>query len=193
MQGLYLFLFGMGLGFSLTIPPGPMNALIASESVVSSRRGMVTGAGAMSADLLLGAAVFLLHSVAGNGSWIRLIYAAGALVAGYMGVAMYAGRRKRAERRAGARTYARALVMGVTNPFQILWWLTAGLAFAYLGGLILFTGLFIAVAVWIVAFPAALHAGAGGRPRVGEAVAVASSVLMLLFAAYFAILAAGLI
>jgi len=47
------FLLGALLGYSLAVPPGPMNALIAAWSLKSFRHGFAVGAGAMSADFLL--------------------------------------------------------------------------------------------------------------------------------------------
>jgi arginine exporter protein ArgO len=44
---------GVLLGYSLAVPPGPMNALIAAWSLRSFRHGFAVGAGAMSADFLL--------------------------------------------------------------------------------------------------------------------------------------------
>jgi threonine/homoserine/homoserine lactone efflux protein len=44
---------GLFLGYSLGVPPGPMNALIAAWSLRSFRHGFAVGAGAMSADLPL--------------------------------------------------------------------------------------------------------------------------------------------
>jgi len=88
-----------------------------------------------------------------------------------------------------ATTFSQAFAVGVTNPLQILWWLTAGLAFAYLGGLVLFVGLFGAIAVWIVAFPWAIHAGVRHHPEVVWLVPWISGGIMVGFAVYFAVLA----
>jgi threonine/homoserine/homoserine lactone efflux protein len=44
---------GLLLGYSLAVPPGSMNALIAAWSLRSFRHGFAVGAGAMSADFLL--------------------------------------------------------------------------------------------------------------------------------------------
>ncbi len=44
---------GLLLGYSLAVPPGPMNALIAAWSLRSFRHGFTVGVGAMSADFLL--------------------------------------------------------------------------------------------------------------------------------------------
>jgi threonine/homoserine/homoserine lactone efflux protein len=69
---------------------------------------------------------------------------------------------------------------------------TAGLAFAYVGGAALFFGLFAAIAIWVVVFPYALTEGARRDPRVPRVVSVASAALLAGFAAYFALSAAGI-
>ena len=89
----------------------------------------------------------------------------------------------------GAKTYTKALGLGVSNPFQIVWWLTAGLAFAYFGGWVLFVGLFGAIAGWILVFPWAVHAGTERRPTIARAVVVGSGIVIFAFAAYFLFLA----
>lgn len=186
----YDLLLGLALGFSLTILPGPMNALIASQSVRSLRAGVITGLGAMSADLILGVLVYTLRSEVGLGSVVRWVYLVGAGVTVLLGARLL---RERPEREVpsldGLRTYSHAVALGISNPFQVLWWLTAGLAFAYLGGVGLFAGLFGAIAVWIVAFPYALHRGTRRRPDLGRAVTYVSAAIMFVFAAYFVLLA----
>jgi len=181
---------GLLLGFSLTIPPGPMNALIASQSVRSWRRGLVTGLGAMSADAVLGAVVFVLSTTIVLARFLRPIYILGAVTMGYFGYRLLAPRPEAPAPDTGTvRVYSTALAIGVSNPFQILWWLTAGLAFAYLGGIALFAGLFGAIAIWIVGFPYALSAGAERSPRFERGVTIVSGAVMAGFAVYFAYLA----
>jgi len=187
---LYDLAFGVALGFSLTIPPGPMNLFIAARSVRSFREGLAAGLGAMSADLVLGVVVYAVHSAVDLTAELRWIYVLGAAVMVYLGVGLV--RRNPAvapPETLGLRTYTSALGLGLSNPFQILWWLTVGLAFAYVGGLILFVGLFGAIGVWIVAFPWAVHLGTEHRPNVARALVVVSGVLIFGFAGYFVFLA----
>lgn len=182
--------FGLVLGFSLTIPPGPMNAFIASQSVRSFHEGVWAGLGAMSADLVLGVLVFALHSEFDLAAEVRWIYLLGAVVMVYLGVSLLRPKPQApVPATGGSRTYAKALGLGLSNPFQILWWLTAGLAFAYLGGLVLFVGIFAAIAVWIVAFPWALHIGTRERPEVARAVVIVSGIAIFAFAGWFLFLA----
>lgn len=181
---------GLALGFSLTIPPGPMNALIASQSVRSATAGFVTGLGAMTADLILAVLVFALSSFIDLTSFLRAIYVVGAVVMAYLGYRLYV--RSRAplpEAPKSSVTYLQALAVGLSNPVQILWWLTAGLAFAYLGGVILFVGLFAAILVWIVVFPTIVHRGSRRHPSLAFWIAIVSSGILLGFAGYFVYLA----
>lgn len=193
MTDAYSFLVGMVLGFSLVIPPGPMNALIAVRSVRSLRAGVTTGLGAMTADLILGALVYALHALVNLTPVVRWVEGAGAAI---MALFAYQVLTREAHPEppppAGdVRVFSVALTVGVTNPFQVVWWLTAGLAFAYLGGILLLVGLFVAIAIWIVAFPFALHQGARRSERFPRGVAVVSGVLLAGFALYAALLAAG--
>lgn len=182
--------FGLALGFSLTIPPGPMNVFITSRSVRSFREGVTAGLGAMSADLILGVLVYALHSSVDLTAELRWVYLLGAAVMIFLGIGLLKERSAATSLDTqGVRTYTTALGLGVSNPFQIVWWLTAGLAFAYLGGVVLFVGLFGAIAVWIVVFPWAVHLGTERRPRVASAIVVVSGALIFGFAAYFLFLA----
>lgn len=44
--------FGLALGLSLAAPPGPVNSVIASESLRSKIHGVSVGLGAMTADFV---------------------------------------------------------------------------------------------------------------------------------------------
>ena len=167
-----------------------MNALIASRAATSLRAGIVTGFGAMSADVILGALVYALRSAVDLSSIVRYVYVVGAVVMAYLGYRLLtAPPTPVVAEPAGLRTYSQALGVGLSNPFQIVWWLTAGLAFAYLGGLVLYVALFAAVLVWVLVFPYAIHLGTRQRPAAARAVVYVSGAILLGFAAYFAFLA----
>lgn len=182
---------GLLLGFTLAAPPGPMNALIAARAVRSLERGILTGLGAMSADAILGVLVFGASAVVDLSTIIRPVYVLGCLVMGYLGYRLLVGRASPVVLPdSPVRAYSSAALIGLSNPFQILWWLTAGLAFAYVGGWVLFVGLFGAIAVWIVVFPYTLSKGAQRSPKVEQWVTYGSGCILIAFAVYFAILAA---
>jgi threonine/homoserine/homoserine lactone efflux protein len=181
-------LLGAALGFSLVVPPGPMNAWIAAASARSFRAGFVTGLGAMTSDAVLGAAVYLLERVVDLGGIVRYVYAVGAVVMAYLGIRLLRQGRSEEGDLGDDRRFLRAWLIGLSNPFQVIWWLTAGVAFAYLGGIVLLVGLFGAIVAWIVAFPLAIQAGTRRRPGVARAARIGSAAILLAFAVYFAAL-----
>jgi len=259
---------GAVFGLALAAPPGPMNAVIAEESVLRGwLAGFTAGLGAMAADLL-----FFALSLAGVAAVIRDAPTVQAVMVGTGGVLMLyfaagAVREARAARRSesgngsrggansgdgertddargddartddernddartdderndggfvrdlpaagelsGARGFRRAFVLALTNPYQILFWVTVGVGllepgtvdvFAHLpggGGALagtlvvragspaLLAGLFGGIAAWIVAFPAVL-VGVGRRiDAFAPAVAAASAVVLAGFGVTF--------
>ncbi len=187
--GLEDVVFGAALGFSLVVPPGPMNAWIASVSARSFRAGFVTGLGAMTADAVLGAAVYLLDRSIDLAGIVRYVYAVGTAVMAFLAYRLLRRPGPEGAPLDGPRQYVRAWLIGLSNPFQLVWWLTAGVAFAYLGGILLLLGLFAAILAWVVGFPLAVRAGTRGRPGLARAVRLGSAAILIAFAAYFAALA----
>lgn len=182
-------LLGAALGLTLAPPPGPMNVWIAAGAARSYRTGVATGLGAVAADAALGAVVFALYRSVDLAAASRAIYVAGAAA-----LFWYAFRLFRAGRGATApagevRSFLQALGLGLTNPYQILWWLTAGIGFAYVGGAPLLLGLFGALLAWVLAFPAVVRAGTRRSPRLERYVRVASGFALVGFALYFVALA----
>ncbi len=190
MDLLYALGYGALLGLSLTVPPGPMNALISARATRSYREGLLTGLGAMSADLLLGSAVYFLRSSFSLGPDLRYLDAVGSLaLLFFAGILLRSGRDPAPPPPVSHRVYLQALAAGITNPFQILWWLTAGLALAYLGGLALLVGLFLAVLAWSTGFPYLISLGSLRSPAFARGTRWASILVILAFSAYFAYLA----
>ena len=211
MSLLSTFLAGVAFGLALAAPPGPMNAVIAEESVLRGwGSGFKAGLGAMTADL-----VFLALALAGAVAVVEraptlrnAMVAVGGLLMLYF--AYGAVRDARESFRAAAapegRGFTKAFVLALTNPYQILFWLTVGvgllapgqidvLAYAAdaLTGLVvvetghpaLVVGLFGGIVVWIVGFPAALVAAEQRMENAAPVVAVLSAAVLVLFGAYF--------
>jgi threonine/homoserine/homoserine lactone efflux protein len=107
---------------------------------------------------------------------------------------------------ADARGFTKAFVLALTNPYQILFWLTVGvgllapgridvLSYATdaLAGLVvvetghpaLLVGLFGGVLVWIVGFPGALVAAENRTETAAPVVAGLSAAVLVLFGLYF--------
>ena len=215
VQTIVTFAAGMVFGLALAAPPGPMNAIIAEESVVGGwPAGFRAGLGAMLADFM-----FFLLALAGvvavveqfptlrggmvmTGGLLMLYFAYGAL---QNTEATLTGE---ADTEAG-RGFQKALVLALTNPYQILFWLTVGVALLdpgrvdvlaftpYVGdalaGLLvvetgsptLLAGLFGGIVFWIVGFPAALVAGRRRVDAFAPLVAGGSALVLAGFGVFF--------
>ena len=198
---------GLLFGLALAAPPGPMNAVIAEESVVRGwLAGFRAGLGAMSADI-----VFFLISLAGLVTVVErypglrgVMVTVGGLLMLYFAVdaARSVGDTLAGAETGSGRGFSKAFVLGLSNPYQILFWLTvgvglldpgqldvlarlpavgdtlAGAVVVHTGSVALVVGLFVGVLLWIVVFPAALVV-AGRRIEAAVPVVTGISALVL--------------
>jgi threonine/homoserine/homoserine lactone efflux protein len=221
VEQLTTLLLGVVFGLALAAPPGPMNAIIAEESVLRGwTAGVRAGLGAASADVtffvlaLLGAVTVVeripsLHAV--------MLFAGGLLMLYF---AYDAARESEATFRTGpdgggpaslarGKGFSKAFVLALTNPYQILFWLTIGVGMLrpgevdvlshtpyvgdVLGGLLvvrtgspaLLVGFFGGIAIWVTGFPAALVAAERRMNRLAPVVAYASAAVLAGFGVYF--------
>ncbi len=211
---------GVVFGLALAAPPGPMNAVIAEESVLRGwLAGFTAGLGAMSADL-----IFFALSLAGVVAFLDDAGTARAVMVGAGGLLMLyfaagAVRDARADflsddvgpapDDADARGFTKAFVLALTNPYQILFWLTVGVGLlepgtvdvlSYLpavgdglagvlvvrtGSPALLAGLFGGIIVWIVGFPATLVSVGRRVDAFAPTVAAVSAVVLAGFGVTF--------
>jgi threonine/homoserine/homoserine lactone efflux protein len=211
---------GTAFGLALAAPPGPMNAVIAEESVLRGwGAGFKAGLGAATADLC-----FFLLAVAGVVAFVRRSALVTGLMVGVGGVLMLyfaygavADARDRftdvdAALEESSRGFRKAFVLALTNPYQIVFWLTvgvgllepgrldaleplaeelAGLLVVETGSPALLVGLFVGIGIWIVGFPAALVGARRRVDRLAPAVAGLSAVVLAGFGIYYLVRAAG--
>ena len=188
---LFTGLAGVVFGIALAAPPGPMNAVIAEESVVNGwRAGFRAGLGAMSADAtffvlaLLGVVAFVDRfplvraAMVGAGGLLMLYFAYGAAAEAR---SFRPGEATAATGPDGkGKGFRKAFVLALTNPYQILFWLTIGVGMLrpgevdvlgqtpYVGDRLagtlvvqtgspaLVVGFFAGILVWVTGFPATL-------------------------------------
>jgi len=209
LQVVTTFAVGVVFGLALAAPPGPMNAIIAEESVLRGwLAGFKAGLGAMSADFcffllsLLGVVAVIedlptLRGVmVGVGGLLMLYFAYGA--AHDVQATLAPDTTATGE----SKGFRKAFVLALTNPYQILFWLTVGVGLLqdgthdllaetpYLGNALagtlvvqtgsaaLLVGLFGGIVVWIVGFPAALVAAGQRVDRFTPLVAVGSALVL---------------
>ncbi|AXR78948.1 Threonine efflux protein [Natrarchaeobaculum sulfurireducens] len=124
---------GVVFGLALAAPPGPMNAIIAEESVVRGwTAGFRAGLGAMTADVLffvltLGGVVALVDGVPA----VRpVLYLVGGLLMCYFAVGAVDEARAAASFTDGgeptAAGFRKTFALSLSNPYQIGFWLTVG-------------------------------------------------------------------
>ncbi|MFB6210167.1 MAG: LysE family transporter [Halobacteriales archaeon] len=206
--------FGAVFGLALAAPPGPMNAVIAEESVIRGWiAGFKAGLGAMTADLsffvlaLFGAVAFvdsmpLVRGVmVAVGGMLMLYFAYGAI----SDVSAFVDR----EESTDAKGFWKALVLALTNPYQIVFWLTVGVGLLqpgtidilaqtpYVGDAItgvlvvqtgspaLVIGFFGGILCWITGFPASLVIAGRRIDRFATAVAYLSAMVLGFFGVFF--------
>ena len=202
-------LVGVLLGLSLAAPPGPMNAIIAEESVLRGfGPGLRAGMGAAVADgcffvlALLGVTTILraaptLHAVMiGAGGLLMLYFAAGA--------AMDIRESFTADVDEDGAGFRKTFVLALTNPYQILWWLTVGVGLlesgrtdlgpllpvvdelvVTTGGVAIVAGFFAGILLWVVGFSGVLVAAGRRVDRFAPAVASLSALTLAGFGILF--------
>ncbi|AKH97286.1 LysE family transporter [Halanaeroarchaeum sulfurireducens] len=208
LTALLSIVAGLLLGLSLAAPPGPMNAVIAEESVNRSwRAGFAAGLGAMSAD-----ALFFVFALAGlvtvveNAPTLRgVMVGIGGLLMLYFAYGAVANAGSFSESEHGdAAGFGKAFALALTNPYQITWWLTAGIGLLNPGqieafgvslsaanGLLTIGGFFLGILLWVTSFPAALRAAGDRVDALGTGIAYVSALVLVWFAGVFVLDAAG--
>ncbi len=205
---------GIAFGLALAAPPGPMNAVIAEESVLRGwGAGFRAGLGAATAD-----ACFFVLAVVGAVAFVRrsalvtgLMVGVGGILMLYFAYGAVDGAREQftdveAALDESSRGFRKAFVLALTNPYQIVFWLTVGVGLlepgtldaleplsAGLAGLLvvetgspaLLVGLFAGIGVWITGFPAALVGARRRMDRLAPAVAGISAVVLAGFGVFY--------
>ena len=207
---------GVVFGLALAAPPGPMNAIIAEESVLRGwSAGFRAGLGAMTADFC-----FFLLSLAGLVALVdrrpllrAVMVGVGGLLMLYFAYGAARGVRETLspdpETAGESNGFRKAFVLALTNPYQILFWLTVGVGLlkpgthdllaetpyvgdqltgtlvVQTGSAALLLGLFGGIVVWIVGFPATLVAARRRVDSLAPLVAGGSAVVLAGFGVAF--------
>lgn len=210
-MGELLTLFaGVIFGIALAAPPGPMNAVIAEESVTHGWiAGTRAGLGAMTADLCfcLGALLGVVAIVERMAILRGVMIAIGGVLMLYFAYGAVTDFRDGFRAADGTdRGFRKAFTLAITNPYQILFWITVGVALLNPGSVdvlaplseslagvfvvrtgspALLVGLFGGIAVWVVGFPAVLVAAERRVNTVAPVIAVLSALVLAGFGIYF--------
>lgn len=176
---MFLYDYGLGilLGLSLAGPPGSVNSIIANEALKSPLHGTLVGLGAMTADLTFFAIVFLTNGII-SPSILKVIYIIGGIFMLYLGISILRSKMPSKTRKGN---YVLGVTMGLTNPFQIIWWFTVG--FFLLKELSIFsiTGLYSGIVVWTIVFPYVVWRFGTGYEKY---IKIVSAAIIFAFAIY---------
>jgi threonine/homoserine/homoserine lactone efflux protein len=185
MSDLSSIVAGIALGLSLGVPPGPVNAAIAAAAARRSYvDGIKIGLGAMTSDFtflvltVIGVAVIFTGSLARN-----VISVTGGLILLYFAYSTLKSYKKTAdapESVGAGNHYLMGLVMGLTNPLGILWWVTAGAAFVAMFNVFGVLGFMLGLFAWVSGFSVFVHY-AGKKVRIVYPAIIIGSGLMMLF------------
>jgi len=174
---LLAYFIGILIGLSLTAPPGPVNSIISAESMKSKIHGISVGAGAMTADLIFFIIVYRFGAFIPDFA-LHALYLTGAVLLLYLSYSVLKSKMYRRTRRGN---YLVGLTMGITNPFQILWWITVGLFFIRSFDTASIAGLFTGIIIWIISFPLVMNRYAR---RFERYVKIFSFAVLFAFAVY---------
>ena len=193
--------FGAGilLGLSIAAPPGPANAMIATHAVTRKHwwAGTLVGFRAMTADATFLVVTYLVgRAVQPSEAALIVVYVLGAFVMFFFAYgASKAWKKPPVERLQEVRpthSYLSGLAIGLTNPYQILWWLTAGIAFIQSVGPAIVAGFFCGIVMWTLSFPWALGYAGKRIDRAYYAVLLFALVTLVVLGAWLLVQAMAL-
>ncbi|MGQ9758981.1 MAG: LysE family translocator [Candidatus Methanomethylicaceae archaeon] len=185
------FLAGIALGLSIAAPPGPVNAIIAVQSTRSILRGFLVGLGAMTSDATFLTITYYMRQVFEIQGAVRITLSVlSSILLAYLAYMTIKSVRstKNPEvttKKISPIPYLMGLSIGLTNPFQIAWWMSVGLSLISSIGLVIILGFFGGIVFWIISFPILIHFAQSKIPYVYKMVGYVSFVLLLAFSLWF--------
>ena len=180
-------LLGMSLGISLAAPPGPITAMIVERSMTSVRRGFMIGMGAMSADFTLMIITLGFRSVVDLSAYDRYIFLIGGIFFIFLSIGIIRSRYSVngvPERK--NMNYFSGLFLGLVNPMQIAWWITAGLSVFQRFGIEPFYFLFLGIVLWVAFLTYAINRSVVkyGK-KLAEGIKIFSFIILVSFGIVF--------
>jgi threonine/homoserine/homoserine lactone efflux protein len=175
-------ILGAGLAFSLAVPPGPINAMMAATSVTNRFRASLIGFGAMTADAIFLSVVILLHGAI-PGFLKPPLAVIGGFIIIFMGAKLIM---QKGSKEGSSGGYFSGLFVGISNPYQLGWWITGGLTMVSIFGYASIAGFFGALFIWVTAFPLALSKLTQRyKDTIPRLVRLVSAIALFLFGIYF--------
>jgi len=197
-DALQVLLSGAALGFSIAAPPGPVTAMSAQQVVTRSwLAGWLVMLGATAAD-----AIFFVLTYYGVATLVTpeergLLFVLGGVLLLYLAFSIVKKARRlesgpspsRSDRWSSSSMrkfpFLLGLSMGLTNPYQLGWWVAigAGMVSDFGGGVAV--GFFVGILSWTVIFTAFVHEGVTRYQRLSPPIAYASAAIIVTFGLWF--------
>ncbi|WP_236753570.1 LysE family transporter [Acidianus sp. HS-5] len=161
----------------MAAPPGPVNAIMANEALRSKIHGSSVGFGAMTADFIFFLITFEIRKFIPE-SFLTIFYFIGG---GLMLFLSYATLKAKVSNRSKKGNYFTGLAMGITNPYQISWWLTVGLFMINNFGISIIPSFFGGIVIWIFIFTTSINRLGS---KYAKYVKIFSFIILLSFGVY---------
>lgn len=190
--------FGIGLllGLTLGLPPGPIIAQMAVDVARGKpMSGIGVGLGAVTADACFFTlvALGLLVALPPDG-FLVVLSVAGALLMGVLARdAVRVARQPDKPTRRVLNGFPGGFMLAVLSPFNIGWWLTAGVTFLAIHGNLLAVGFFTGLLGVVFGYTGVFHLGAKRFPRMVTYVGYTSGVFLAAFALFLLVHAWALV
>jgi len=174
------------LGLSLAAPPGPVNAIIASKSLRNWQNGAMIGFGALTADMTFMVITIFFGELIPESAVPLISFGGGIFLAwlAYSSLRSEASYTHNQDEALNGKSYFVGLTMGLTNPFQIMWWVSVGVPLVRNLGTVIFLGFVLGIALWVFSFSFLVNKF-GVSHKFAFAVKLFSFVTLSFFSLYF--------
>jgi threonine/homoserine/homoserine lactone efflux protein len=184
-----VFVTGVVLGVSIAAPPGPVNAAAAYQVTRSWLAGWLTLLGATTADgIFFVLTYFGITTLIASGEAREILFVAGGAFMLYLAYSTLRSARdapRTTAPRGGRFPYVLGLTIGLTNPFQLAWWIAVGIGMISSFGLSIVVGFFAGILFWTLFFATLIHAGISKYREVYPILVYVSGAILAGFAVWF--------
>ena len=191
-----VLLAGAALGFSIAAPPGPVTAMAAQQIVSRSwRAGWLVLLGATLAD-----GIFFVLTYYGMTSLVTpsvrgVLFVAGGALMLFLAFSVLTRPRRMVVDSSLARSarwnwmgrfpFFMGLSMGLTNPFQLGWWIAVGVGMVEDFGGGIAAGFFLGILCWTLIFSSLVNTGVRRYERLAPLIAYGAATVMVGFGLWF--------
>jgi threonine/homoserine/homoserine lactone efflux protein len=189
LESWQVFLTGAVLGVSIAAPPGPVNAAATYQVTRSWLAGELTLLGATTADAVFFVLTYFgLTSLIASGEARDLLFVVGGVFMLY--IAYSTLRRARSKPTSapvggGRFPFILGLTIGLTNPFQLAWWIAVGVGMVSTFGLSIVAGFFAGIVAWTLFLSSILRVGLSRYQRIFPFLVYVSGGILVLFGVWF--------